>query len=124
MGKNIIFSKEIEKAEEVNPDQANSNDKAATAEQQGKSSPEQPGDQGPEDRQLTKSEARAVKSLEKRIAEHEDKVAEFESIPTVRPGMEGQPESVIQAAQERRVLHLKREIEAFRGAIKKIRDGE
>jgi hypothetical protein len=81
-----------------------------------------PDDEDPQ-RDLTKEEKRAIKSYEKRIAEHEQKLAEFKANPTVRPGMEGQPQEVIQRQQAVRIQHLETEIRTFRANIDKITSG-
>ena len=73
--------------------------------------------------ELTREEKKAIKSYEKRIAEHEKKLAEFKTNPTVRPGMEGQPQEVIERQQAVRVQHLEGEIRTFRANIDKIMNG-
>lgn len=70
-----------------------------------------------DDKNLSTSEKREIRSLDKRIKEHRDKIEEFKKNPTVRPGMENLPKDVIKAAQERRILHLEREIKAFQTRI-------
>jgi hypothetical protein len=72
-------------------------------------------------RVLTASEQRAINSYEKRIAEHKAKLEEFRANPTVRPGMEGLPEEVIQKQQAARINHLETEIKTFQDNIDKIR---
>lgn len=74
--------------------------------------------------ELSKSAQKGVRSLEKRIAEHEKKLVDFKANPTVRPGMEGQPESVIKAAQESRIRHLEKEIQTFKANIEKLKGGQ
>jgi uncharacterized protein RhaS with RHS repeats len=74
-------------------------------------------------RELTKEETKSVQSLEKRIAEHEQKLAEFKQNPTVRPGMEGLSQEKIAAQQARRIEHLETEIKTFRNNIDKIKNG-
>ena len=66
---------------------------------------------------------KGIRSLEKRIAEHEKKLAEFRARPTTRPGMEGQPKEVIEAAQQARVRHLEKEIQTFKANIEKLKSG-
>jgi hypothetical protein len=44
---------------------------------------------GEAEKALTKGEAKSIRSLEKRVAEHQQKIAEFKQNPTVKPGMEG-----------------------------------
>ncbi len=72
---------------------------------------------------LSNQALRGIRSLEKQIAAHEAKLAEFIKNPTVRPGMEGQSQAVIKAAQEARIRHLQREIDAFKGNIEKLKNG-
>ena len=69
---------------------------------------------------LTKEAAKGIRTLEKRIAQHESKLADFKANPTVRPGMEGQPSAVIEAAQQSRIGHLEREIQTFRDNIENL----
>ena len=38
--------------------------------------------------------------------------------------MEGQPESVVKAAQESRIRHLEKEIQTFRENIEKLKGGQ
>ncbi|MDU4060911.1 MAG: RHS repeat-associated core domain-containing protein [Acinetobacter baumannii] len=71
-----------------------------------------------------KSIEKGIRSLEKRIVEHENKLNDFKSNPTVRPGMEGQPVSVIKAAQEARIRHLEKEIQTFKENIKKLQESK
>lgn len=75
-------------------------------------------------KELTKEAQKGIRSLEKRIAEHEKKLADFNENPTVRPGMEGQSESTIKKAQESRVRHLEKEIQTFRENIEKLKGGQ
>ncbi|MGH8019861.1 MAG: hypothetical protein ACREIA_16600 [Opitutaceae bacterium] len=72
---------------------------------------------------LSNQALRGIRSLEKQIAQHEAKLAEFIKNPTVRPGMEGQSKAVIEAAQQARIRHLQREIDAFKGNIEKLKKG-
>ncbi|MCA8920944.1 MAG: pre-toxin TG domain-containing protein [Planctomycetes bacterium] len=67
---------------------------------------------------------RSLRSYKKRIAEHEKKLKEFIENPTVRPGMESQPPSVIRRQQEARIKHLKTEIETLKENMEKIKRGE
>jgi hypothetical protein len=62
--------------------------------------------------------------LEKQIAAHEKKLADFMENPTVRPGMESLPQEMIQSQQQSRIEHLEKEIQTFRNNIQKIMDGE
>ena len=59
--------------------------------------------------------------MEKRIVEHEKKLADFRASPTVRPGMEGQSKEVIEAAQKARESHLEKEIKTFKENIEKLK---
>ncbi len=70
-----------------------------------------------DDDNLTKSEKKEIRSLTKRIKEHELKIKEFEANPTVRPGMEKLPKEIIEKQQLERVKHLQREIRVFQGRI-------
>ncbi|GMV31992.1 MAG: hypothetical protein AMXMBFR59_41170 [Rhodanobacteraceae bacterium] len=72
---------------------------------------------------LSAQAARGIRSLEKRIAEHEEKLAKFRASPTIRPGMEGQSMEKIQAAQQSRIRHLEKEIQTFKENIEKLRNG-
>lgn len=71
--------------------------------------------------ELSGEAQRGIRSLEKRIQEHERKLAEFRARPTVRPGMEGQPQAVIEAAQQARIRHLEKEIQTFTANIDKLK---
>jgi RHS repeat-associated protein len=73
---------------------------------------------------LTSSQQRSIRSLEKRIAEHQRKLDDFRANPTVRPGMEGLPDEVIKAQQAIRIRHLETEIQTFQSNIQKILNGE
>ena len=75
-------------------------------------------------RGLSPEAQRGIRSLEKRVAEHEAKLADFKANPTVRAGMEGQPKEVIEAAKQSRIKHLEKEIQTFKENIEKIRRGE
>ncbi|WP_040669635.1 hypothetical protein, partial [Neisseria weaveri] len=70
-----------------------------------------------DDKNLSISEQKEIRSLNKRIREHQEKIDKFRKNPTIRPGMENLPKDVIKAAQERRILHLEREIKAFQTRI-------
>ncbi|MEO0461381.1 MAG: RHS repeat-associated core domain-containing protein, partial [Myxococcota bacterium] len=83
---------------------------------------EESGSNGP-GRELSAEERRAIRSHEKRIKEHLDKIEAFKKDPTVRPGMEDQPDEVIREQQRRRVEKLEREVQKFRDNIEKIRTG-
>lgn len=67
---------------------------------------------------------RAIASLLKRIAEHEQKLADFKRNPTVRPGMGGQSSEAIAQAQRRRIRHLETEIETFRKNVERLKGGK
>ena len=71
---------------------------------------------------LTKSERGAIRSLEKRIAEHRKKLEEFRKDPTVKKEMEGMSEEAIKKQQARRIEILENEIKKFENEIKKITD--
>jgi RHS repeat-associated protein len=73
--------------------------------------------------ELSKEAQRSIRSLQKQIATHEKKLAEFKTNPTVRPGMEELPIDIIRKAQERRILHLEREIQTFKNNIDKVVKG-
>ena len=47
------------------------------------------------------------------IEEHKIKLEEFKKNPTIREGMKNLSEETIKKQQERRILHLEREIKAF-----------
>ncbi len=59
----------------------------------GSPDPEENNNQEPQE--LTAEQKRAIRSYEKRIAEHEAKLLEFKNNPTVRLGMEGQTPEII-----------------------------
>jgi hypothetical protein len=71
--------------------------------------------------ELSKQAQKSIRSLEKQIAKHEDKLADFKASPTVRPGMENLPEAVIRQQQARRIQHLGTEIQTFKNNIEKVR---
>jgi len=71
--------------------------------------------------EISPESRRGIRSLEKRIEEHQRKLQEFKENPTVRPGMEKQPQEVIAQQQERRINHLEQEIKTFRGNIEKLK---
>ncbi|ASF45590.1 hypothetical protein CEK71_05625 [Methylovulum psychrotolerans] len=79
---------------------------------------------GPDCKTLGKQAEKGIRSLEKRIAEHEQKLNDFKANPTVRPGMEGQPQEVIEAAQQARINHLEKEIQTFKNNIDKLTNGK
>jgi len=69
---------------------------------------------------MATSDKKAVRTLKKRIEEHKIKLEEFKKNPTIREGMENLPEETIKKQQERRMLHLEREIKAFEKNIDDI----
>jgi len=71
---------------------------------------------------LTISEKRAIRSLEKNIKEHQEKVRQFEQNPTVKEEMRGMSDEAIRKQQERRIEILKKEIQKFKDNIRKILD--
>ena len=75
-----------------------------------------------DDDNLTKSEKKEIRSLTKRIEEHELKIKEFKANPTVRPGMEKLPKEIIEKQQLARIRHLQQEIRAFQGRIDFIKN--
>lgn len=62
-----------------------------------------------------------IRSLEKRIAEHEKKLEAFKAAPTVRLGMEGRSKEEIEAQHQARIRHEK-EIQTFRENIRKLQE--
>jgi RHS repeat-associated protein len=74
----------------------------------------------PKSKDLTPQEIRAIRSLEKRVAEHEKKLQEFKANPTPRAGTESLPEEIQRKTIEGRIQKLEREIETFRKNISKI----
>lgn len=73
--------------------------------------------------ELTTSQLKGIRSLEKQITAHQAKLDAFKANPTVRPGMEGLPQEVIEAQQAARIEHLETEIQTFQKNIEKIRAG-
>ena len=67
-------------------------------------------------------EKKEIRSLTKRIEEHELKIKEFKANPTVRPGMEKLPKEIIEKQQLARIRHLQQEIRAFQGRIDFIKN--
>ncbi|MGQ5524883.1 RHS repeat domain-containing protein [Chitinimonas sp. PSY-7] len=74
-----------------------------------------------EDDGLSNEDKKSIRSLEKQIEKHKQKIADFKANPTVRPGMENQSEAAIRAQQEARIRHLETEIRTFQRNIDKIR---
>ena len=62
---------------------------------------------------MASSDKKAVRTLKKRIEEHKIKLEEFKKNPTIREGMKNLSEETIKKQQERRILHLEKEIKAF-----------
>jgi RHS repeat-associated protein len=73
---------------------------------------------------LSAQAEKSIASLENRILEHEQKLAEFKANPTVRPGMENLPKELIRKQQARRIELLETEIQKFKNNIEKIKSGE
>ncbi len=71
-------------------------------------------------KQLSKQVEKGIRSLTKQINAHEKKIADFKANPTVRPGMEGQPQKLIEAQQQSRISHLEKEIDTFINNIRKL----
>lgn len=69
---------------------------------------------------LSSSQERAIRSLERRIIEHRLKLESFKKNPTVHPGMENQSPQAIKAQQDARIRHLEKEIETFQENTRKI----
>jgi len=84
--------------------------------------PEDPNND--KDKDLSKQDQKSIRSLEKQIKKHEQKIKDFKKNPTVRPGMENQPKDVIKAQQQKRIEHLQKEINTFNNNINKIRQGK
>ncbi|MGH9754983.1 MAG: RHS repeat-associated core domain-containing protein, partial [Blastocatellia bacterium] len=74
--------------------------------------------------EMTPEKIRSIASLEKRIIEHQKKLAEFKANPTPRPGTEHLPKEIQQKTIEGRIKHLEQEIQTFKDNIEKIRRGE
>jgi len=72
---------------------------------------------------LGREALKGIRSLEKQIALHEQKLLDFINNPTIRPGMANQSAELIRQQQLRRIDHLQKEIETFRKNIEKIRNG-
>ncbi len=73
--------------------------------------------------ELTNSQLKSIRSLEKQIEKHQQKLDAFKANPTVRPGMENLPENVIKQQQQARIRHLETEINTFKNNIEKIKNG-
>uniref|UniRef100_UPI00280C055E VENN motif pre-toxin domain-containing protein n=1 Tax=Neisseria mucosa TaxID=488 RepID=UPI00280C055E len=98
------------------------NDKSAnTQSNNGSQTTNAPTPDPDDEKQLTSSEQKEIRSLNKRIKEHKAKIEDFKKNPTIRPGMENLPKDIVKNAQERRILHLEREIKAFQKRIDAIK---
>jgi hypothetical protein len=73
---------------------------------------------------LTPEAERAIKSTEKNIQEHEDKIKNFRENPTIRPGTEKMSDEIKQKTIDGRVGKLQKEIEKFKDYIKKVKSGD
>jgi len=71
---------------------------------------------------MSAEDKRSVRSLQKQIREHHQKIQDFKNNPTVRPGMENQPADIIAKQHQARLDHLYREIRTFENNIYKIND--
>ena len=69
---------------------------------------------------LSPQDKKSIKSYEKRIQEHKDKLQKFKEDPTVKPGMENRSPNEIKMQQESRIKHLQHEIDVFEKNIEKI----
>jgi hypothetical protein len=67
---------------------------------------------------------KAIRSYEKQIEKHLQKIDDLKNNPTVRPGMERMPRELIEAQQQRRIQKLEREVQTFRDNIEKIKRGK
>ncbi len=54
-------------------------------------------------RLLTTQELKSIRSLERQIELHEEKIAAFKANPTIRPGMENLPREMIERQQQSRI---------------------
>jgi hypothetical protein len=93
---------------------------------EGTAQPGPPENVGPENpgQQLTPEQQRSINSYRELIEDHRQRLEEFRQNPTVRPGMEGLPQEVIEQQQQRRIEHLEQEIQTFEENIEKILRGE
>ncbi len=82
------------------------------------------GDRASAVEKLSREAQKSIRSFEKQISKHEQKLAEFKANPTVRPGMEHLPVEVINQQQLTRIRKLEQEIETFKENIQKILQGE
>ncbi|BBO59028.1 hemagglutinin [Mycoavidus sp. B2-EB] len=70
---------------------------------------------------LTNQEMKAIRSYEKLITEHEQKLRAFKESMTTRPGMEGLAPDIVSKQQEARIKHLEKEIKTFYDNMDKIK---
>ena len=70
-------------------------------------------------RELTTQQQKAIRFLEKQIAQHQKEAQDFKDNPTIRPGMENLPKEVIQKQQQIRIQHLQKKINTFKNNIEK-----
>ena len=73
--------------------------------------------------ELSRETQKGIRSLERRIAEHEKKLSEFKANPTPRPGTEGLSKEIQQQSIDGRIRHLEKEIETLRKNVEKLRGG-
>jgi RHS repeat-associated protein len=73
---------------------------------------------------MSRSQLSGLQSHARNILDHARRLQEFQSNPTVRPGMEGLPRDVILRQQQIRVEHLRTEIRTFTENMIKILTGE
>jgi hypothetical protein len=74
-------------------------------------------------KKLTPEQQRAIRSLEKQLRKHEEKLKSFRENPTPRPGTEDLSPEIQKQSIEGRLRHLEREIETFKKNIEKIQQG-
>ena len=72
--------------------------------------------------ELSPQALKGIRSLQKRINQHLEKIAEFKKSPTTRPGMENLPEEEIGRQRRERIAHLESEIRRFTRNIEKLKD--
>lgn len=70
---------------------------------------------------LTNQEIKAIRSYEKLITEHEQKLKWFKENMTTKPGMEGLAPDIVSKQQGARIRHLEKEIKTFSDNIDKIK---
>ena len=94
-----------------------------SAKQAGKGALKKGASQAGKSAKPTTQSLKAIRSYQKRISEHEQKLKNFKENPTVRPGMGRLPRTKIEAQQNARIRHLEQEIAAFKNNIQKIMEG-